>query len=107
MDTYKATPVWGYRLQAHPETLSQASLSGAPDSEKLDKPAPSTEAQRQPSGPQVLQGLRMPGHGRPLPGTPCPYTGAPHSEAQSTEEPGQGEAARSDQSSPAGRAHTP
>ena len=31
MDTHKATPVWGYRLQADAETLSQASLSGAPD----------------------------------------------------------------------------
>ena len=40
MDTHTAGHIWGYRLQVHHKMFSQASLSGALDSEKLDKPAP-------------------------------------------------------------------
>lgn len=95
MDIQKAAHIWGYRLRVCHEMPSQASLSGAPDSEKLDKPVPPQRRDDSHlSRPQVLQGLQMPGCGRPLPGVQCPYAGAPHSEAQSAAEPGRGSSVR-------------
>ena len=95
MDTQKAAHIWGYRLRVRHETSLQASLSGAPDSEKLDKPVPPRRRDdTHLSRPQALQGLQMPGCGRPLPGAPRPYAGAPHCEAQSAVEPRRGSSVR-------------